>query len=367
MVEVLIVLAVTAFLAAVVAPGYFGIRGKQVLNSMTFRVLSDVRQTAQRSRAQENGLQWGIRFWNPTGADNDYYEIWSGASYAAGTVLAKISLSPQLDFTDPVNNTSRDVIFDKATGIPNISTNIVISSSVLSNQIGLVSVNTSGKIDYDLIKDLVGYWDLDENTGTTANDNSGNGNSGTFSAAAPTWVAGVSCKSGNCLSFNGASNYVTAGNGSSLNVGSSFSLSAWIKTSSTALAYIIAKRNTDLDASIAYNLNIAATSGFGQFYVSNGTTNVSVSGTSNLADGTFHHLVGVFESGVAARIYIDGSLQNSAATTITSVNVNAAPFTMAVKSDLASGFLSGSIDEVRVYSRALSASEVTTLYNFNLR
>jgi succinoglycan biosynthesis transport protein ExoP len=53
-------------------------------------------------------------------------------------------------------------------------------------------------------EDLVGHWKLDESSGTTAPDSSGNGNAGTL-ANGPVWTAG---KIGNALSFDGVNNYV---------------------------------------------------------------------------------------------------------------------------------------------------------------
>ena len=65
--------------------------------------------------------------------------------------------------------------------------------------------------------------------GTQAGDRSGNGNTGTLTNG-PTWSNG---KHGNALSFNGSTATVNAGNGSSLNLTSQITISAWIKTSGT--------------------------------------------------------------------------------------------------------------------------------------
>lgn len=76
---------------------------------------------------------------------------------------------------------------------------------------------------------LVGYWNLDEGTGTTAYDNSGNSNTGTLSGS-PSWVQG---KYGDALNFNAASNqYVSLASLPTSGTGS-FSIFSWIKTSTT--------------------------------------------------------------------------------------------------------------------------------------
>src|SRR3990167_283101 len=72
---------------------------------------------------------------------------------------------------------------------------------------------------------LVGYWNFDEGSGATVADSSGNGNTGTLTNG-PTWTTG---KIGQALSFDGSNDYVDAGTGSSLNLASSLTVSAWIK------------------------------------------------------------------------------------------------------------------------------------------
>jgi len=61
--------------------------------------------------------------------------------------------------------------------------------------------------------ELVGWWKLDEGSGTTAYDSSGNGNDASFKGA-PAWVEDG--KFGKALKFNGSSDYLTAHDSESL-------------------------------------------------------------------------------------------------------------------------------------------------------
>ncbi len=91
--------------------------------------------------------------------------------------------------------------------------------------------------------DLKARLKLDEGSGTSAADSTGNGNTGTLQNG-PTWVAG---QSGQAVSFDGTDDYVSLGTGSLLNVASSgaFILSAWVRRPSpTAPSFPFATRQT---------------------------------------------------------------------------------------------------------------------------
>ena len=76
---------------------------------------------------------------------------------------------------------------------------------------------------------LVAYWKFDEGSGTTVSDSSGNGNTGTL-VNGPLWTAG---RVGNALFFDGIDDNVTVPDSNSLDLSSSFTLSAWVNPAST--------------------------------------------------------------------------------------------------------------------------------------
>ena len=78
--------------------------------------------------------------------------------------------------------------------------------------------------------DLVAHWKLDDGSGTTAIDSSGNGNDGTF-VGDPQWVAG---KLGGALDFDGDGDYVDFGNDTIFDITDAFSLTLWINWRATA-------------------------------------------------------------------------------------------------------------------------------------
>ncbi len=150
-VELIIVIAITTILAVGGTISYLGLRNKKALDSVASKIVFDLRATAGRSKAQENDMGWGIRFTNGT---NDYYEIWSGQSYATGTKVARTNLS-FVALTNPPEGSVKDIAFGRVTGIPKVvdcatlpgDTFCTISLSNNSDS-KTITINSNGRIDY---------------------------------------------------------------------------------------------------------------------------------------------------------------------------------------------------------------------------
>jgi chitodextrinase len=198
---------------------------------------------------------------------------------------------------------------------------------------------------------LVGAWAFDEGAGTTANDSSGNGNIGTVYGAA--WsTAG---RYGNALSFNGTNNTVRVPASSSLNVSSQITMSAWVKPAAVQSGWrTIMQRQTD-----AWFLNASndsgplRPSGGGTF---SGSTDY-VGGPTALGVGVWTH-VALSYDGAIMRLYVNGT-QVATKNRTGTIETNSNPLWIGGNSPWGEYF-NGLIDDVRVYSRALSATEVQT-------
>ncbi len=209
-----------------------------------------------------------------------------------------------------------------------------------------------------LTNGLVGWWTFDGSTisGTTATDSSGKGNSGTL-VSSPVKIAG---KLGQALRFNGT-NYVSLGHVQ--DGGTNFTWTAWINTTQAV---------TPLNF---YNKpNIVGTlegSGFGndaELGVYNGKLAFydEFSGAANdvvtnsaVNDGKWHQ-VAVTRSGTSLIFYVDGANVYTASTG--SNALNSLGFEIARATYDGAVFFNGSIDDVRIYNRALSAGEMQQLY-----
>ena len=209
---------------------------------------------------------------------------------------------------------------------------------------------------------LVGYWSMDEGSGSYATDSSGNKNTGTLTNG-PTWVDG---KRGKALNFDGVNDYVGVANNGSLQLATALTVSVWFKTSDTTTDKGIIRKDTLIGTRYLYGIvlnNIAGTGKvYGQYY--NGT-NFQVASTNAVNDGNWHQAIMTI-SGTTLTFYIDGASQGTAVISGTQgvptgeLDIGVLPPFTAGGRD---GFINSRIDEVRIYNRALSASEVQALYN----
>lgn len=207
---------------------------------------------------------------------------------------------------------------------------------------------------------LVGYWTMDggDISGTSLTDKSGNGNTGTITGAVKTIG-----KIGQALDFNGSSQNVNAGSSSSLNVTGNITITAWIK----ARSYGGGSKGRIVDRS-------ANTSGYDfqieNSAVSNGLTFIpdaanpvdNITSLANAVSLGKWYFVAVTYDTATAKIYVNGYLNNSKSLSRAIPSIASRDFYIGYRSDGIRSF-NGSLDEVRVYNRVLSATEIGKLYN----
>lgn len=208
---------------------------------------------------------------------------------------------------------------------------------------------------------LQGHWDLEEGTGTTAADSSGNAyDMSLIGSPGPSWVAGQVGSYG--LSFPGTSgNYARTSNAPLIPSNpTSVSVSAWVKTTTSGGFYVISDYNSN-----GVNLDVGIIStGTVRIYAKDHLGNViacrSTSATVN--DGAWHQIGGVAEHS-ACLVYIDGSAVST--TSISDTSALTGNFTGATYVYLgtdATTYAAGSVDDVYVYTGSLTGTDMANLY-----
>src|SRR3990167_3059837 len=163
---------------------------------------------------------------------------------------------------------------------------------------------------------LVGYWNFNEVSGTTAADSSGNGNNGTLTptAGGPTWTTG---RIGNgALAFDGVDDQVNIPDSSSLAdlPNGAFSVSAWINRTDSASNndYILSKSHGSASAGWEIQVNNARRA---VLTMQRATTDMIVrSGNNTTPASGWFHVVWVYAGGDTAsnsHIYINGTEASS--------------------------------------------------------
>ena len=195
---------------------------------------------------------------------------------------------------------------------------------------------------------LVAAYSFDEGSGTTLNDLSGHGNNGTIANGA--WAA--TGKFGGALTFNGANTLVTIPDSAALHLTTAMTLEAWVNPAANSAAW----RDVIYKGIDNYYLE-GSTSTNGRPAIGMTITNPPTEsyGTAALALNTWTHLAASYD-GSTLRLFVNGSQVSSVARTgaiITSTNP------LQIGGDSFFGqFFQGMIDEVRIYSAALTPSQI---------
>ncbi len=194
--------------------------------------------------------------------------------------------------------------------------------------------------------------DYDSDTGTT-HDISGYGNDGTLTNGTFLPLGG---KVGGGFGFDGTDDSLTVGNTAPLNQDfNELSIAFWMYADSTTTsdARLVGKGTS------VYGTTYH-TDGKVWFYIKDGGNAVNTA----VGTGAWHHIVGTFsnESGHhVMRLYVDGALAATKDPSKYNLTGTGGTFTVGGPTS----YFNGSIDEVLVFNRSLSAPEVTTLYDTN--
>jgi len=215
-----------------------------------------------------------------------------------------------------------------------------------------------------LIDNLVSYWKLDEASGNAADSVGSNTltNTGTVAFAAGKINNGVTLVRGNSKSLAIADASQT---GLDL-LSTDFTLQAWVKPSSapTGVKYQIINKYQG-GVSEAYELSYRDDSGMKvNWQMVNGGTSDYIVWATDLGTGTFKHLVLVFDSAnTEVTLYVDGSAVSTQQTNCSTPQNTTVPFAIGADSSISTIGFNGMIDEVGVWTRKLTSTEVTSLYN----
>jgi len=208
-------------------------------------------------------------------------------------------------------------------------------------------------------------YSLDETSGTTITDASGNNRTGT-SKNGPMWTEG---KYNGGLSFDGWDDYVTFGQVAPANGLTAFTISTWVKFAAggggARETHLVDKSGCNGHVNNGpWELGVAITApGKAEVvvYPMDGTPSAylfSGASTTSVDDGNWHYITGRYD-GSRLSIWVDGRQENSVAAP--GLRLSSTTHAMQLGGNC-NGYaypFRGTLDEVRIYPRALSQAEIT--------
>jgi len=200
--------------------------------------------------------------------------------------------------------------------------------------------------------DGVAYWNLDETSGDAID--SLNNNDGDVFGATHNVIGRV----GTGYRFDGVNDYIRVSDNNSLDINNQITISAWINTTETGTMRIVNKESQSNDSD-TYLLAIVSNKIWARI---NGTDGVA--GVSNVNNGLWNHIMFTYD-GATMSVYLNGKLENSASSSKVISSTDNDLFIGAYQSTAGgtiTNYFNGSIDEVGIWNRSLSASEVMELY-----
>ena len=277
------------------------------------------------------------------GADNSY-----GANAVdTNTILATFHSVTLRGLTAETEYHFEVVSTDGSTNSSNSPDQILITTTAPSVNVGLVA-----------------HWSLDEGSGATVSDNTGNSHDGTL-INGPIWNSSD-------LVFDGANDYVTVG---SFDIpGEALTLTGWIKSdnlgscSSYRDCRIVSKASGTSEQDhywMISTIKVGGTTRLRFRLKAGGSTSTLIASSGNLTNGELFHVAATYD-GATMRLYKDG-VEVGSLTKTGSIDVNNSVDVWIGDNPSVAGTRpwKGVISDVRIYQTALTEVEVNTIKDLN--
>jgi hypothetical protein len=210
------------------------------------------------------------------------------------------------------------------------------------------------------------FAELDDTSGTTATDSSGNGQNGTYFNS-PTLSATPLITVGHAVTFPGSNQSAgfTPSPSTFFDCTGSFTIEFWVKTSQAANQDPYLVNGMDTNSNVFMRVRLDNTTGAVLFEIQDsGASGHNCTGATPINDGVARHVVCTF-NGTAAKIYLNGVQDGVLNATFTpAIHSPTMHIAQRRNAGTSSNFLNGTLDEVAYYkSTALSQARITAHYN----
>ena len=175
-------------------------------------------------------------------------------------------------------------------------------------------------------------------------------------------------KYGNATSFDGTDDAVNFGTPNALNLSTNFTISTWVKVRSFVdLSGVVGKGPTGANPTISIRADSNAGANQFLFRINDGTNNAEDSWAGNSINTWYHVVMVVGARGTSGVLgYVDGVQRVSLDTSAVGIITSSSNWYVGWN-ERNNKYFNGSIDEVRIWNRSLTADEVSQLYMSNLQ
>ncbi len=212
---------------------------------------------------------------------------------------------------------------------------------------------------------LIGHWTLND-TNATAIDSSASALNGTMQGGLTGASNSVPAQIGAGLNFDGTNDYIDMGTSATLKPALPVTMAAWIKYDAlNGIGFPIVRSDFQSGLYSGFWMSVNDTiSAIGVHYGDNGgagpSSRRSKHGSTTLAADTWYHVAAVVRGPTDMDIYVNGVNDGGSYSGTGSPMVyTSGPFVIG-RSD--AGYADGIIDDVRFYNRALTETEISTIY-----
>ncbi|HRS11833.1 MAG TPA: discoidin domain-containing protein [Sedimentisphaerales bacterium] len=210
---------------------------------------------------------------------------------------------------------------------------------------------------------LIGWWKLDEDSGATAFDSSGNGNHGALRGSATLGVEGILR---GAVLMDGDGDYIDCGSSDVFNIRNALTLAAWV-WADPDFGYpdwsgIIMRGGPNIDTFALYYNGPNKQLGFKTTGAPTEWTASAANGAAALFDREWHHVAATYD-GQTKTIYLDTAVVTTASASGQIETSSTGRLLLGAGRDLAvpTHLLVGRLDDARIYSRALSVAELAAV------
>ena len=248
---------------------------------------------------------------------------------------------------------------------------LVRSANFYTTQVVHVTPYLSAHVIND--SSVVGYWRFEKPSNNTFTNDFIGLNNGTVSNSNWTEQGRVGAAYG-FIATNGKIDVPHAQRFNFSGVNENFSIEAWFRVSASSRRQSIVTKffqNLSVSPTVEHGILIdILVNGSARFVTETGSSDYMLRDSrSNVSNGDWHHIVGV-RNGTDLQLYVDGSLNQNALLTVGSTtrslaNVSAnitIGFIWNLSSNYGTNFFNGTIDEVMIFNRTLSAQEIQNYY-----